>query len=220
MPDVVLRNLPFLLGGLGNTVAIALITALAGTALAVPIALLRHGRVPVLSSVCAAYVGVIQGTPLLIVLLFCYVAMPALFGYRTTGFAACTLGFTLFLAAYCAEDMRAGLLSVPAALPEAADALGLTRLQRLRLIVLPLAARAAAPPIIGQYVRMVKYTSVASVIGVPEITGRALMVNARIFQPLPILAITAAAYFAICLSLSMSARALDARSLRKRGAGA
>ena len=218
MPDIVLRNLPFLLGGLGNTVGIALITALAGTALAIPLALLRHARVPVLSPVCAAYIGVIQGTPLLIVLLFCYVALPALFGYRTTGYAACTLGFTLFLAPYCAEDIRAGLLSVPASLSEAAAALGLTRLQHLRLIILPLAIRSAAPPVIGQYVRMVKYTSVASVIGVPEITGRALMVNARIFQPLPILAITAVSYFTICFTLSMAGRMLQARALPRPAA--
>lgn len=206
MPELVLRNLPFLLGGLGNTVALACVAALAGTALAVPVALIRHGRVPLLSPLCAVYVGLIQGTPLLIVLLFCYVAMPALFGYRTTGYAACMLGFTLFLAAYCAEDMRAGLMAVPASLPEAGAALGLTRLQTFRLVVLPLATRAALPPVIGQYVRMVKYTSVASVIGVPEITGRALLVNARIFQPLPLLAITAVAYFTMCLTLSMVAR--------------
>ena len=211
MPDAVIKNLPFLLAGLGNSVAIAAATALAGTTLAIVVALVRHSRIPVLSAVCAAYVWLIQGTPLLIVLLFCYIVLPASFGYRTTGTAACTLGFTLFLAAYCAEDIRAGLRAVPPALSEGGAALGLTRPQTLRLVVLPIAARAALPPIIGQYVRMVKYTSVASVIGVPEITGRALMVNARIFQPLTILAITAAAYFAICLTLSLTARRLQAR---------
>ena len=211
MPDVVLRNLPFLLGGLGNTLAIAAVTALAGTALALVLAATRQGGVPVLAPLCAVYIGLIQGTPLLVVLLFCYVALPALFGYRTGGTAACTLGFTLFLAAYCAEDMRAGMRAVPLALKEAGAALGLSRLQVARLITVPIAARAALPPIIGQYVRMVKYTSVASVIGVPEITGRALLLNARIFQPLPILAITAVAYFAICLTLSLAARRMQAR---------
>ncbi len=211
MPNIVLRNLPFLLGGFGNTLAIAAITALAGTALGLILAAARQSRIPVLSTVCAGYVGLIQGAPLLVVLLFCYVALPALFGYRTTGTAACTLGFTLFLAAYCAQDMRAGLRAVPPALQEGAAALGLTRLQIARLITVPIAARAALPPIIGQYVRMVKYTSVASVIGVPEVTGRALMLNARIYQPLPILALTAAAYFVICLTLSLAARLVQAR---------
>jgi His/Glu/Gln/Arg/opine family amino acid ABC transporter permease subunit len=214
MPDAVVKNLPFLLAGLGNTVAIAAVTALVGTALAVLVALVRHARIPVLSPLCAVYVWLIQGTPLLIVRLFCYIVLPALFGYRTTGAAACTLGFTLFLAAYCAEDIRAGLRAVPPALSEAAAALGLTRLQSLRLVVAPIATRAALPPIIGQYVRMVKYTSVASVIGVSEITGRALMVNARIFEPLPILAVTAAAYFSICLTLSLAGRRMQARFAR------
>lgn len=101
--------------------------------------------------------------------------------------------------------------AVPLALNEAGAALGLSRLQVTLHITVPIAARAALPPIIGQYVRMVKYTSVASVIGVPEITGRALLLNARIFQPMPILAITAAMYFVICLTLSLAARRIQAR---------
>lgn len=127
MPEVIARNLPFLATGLGTTLSMAALTALAGTILAVGIALARHLRIPVLSQLLAAYVGFIQGTPVLVVLLICYVAIPTALGVRTTGYAACTAGFSLFLAAYCAEDIRAGLRAVPASLTEAAAALGLSR---------------------------------------------------------------------------------------------
>ncbi len=211
MPEVIARNLPFLAAGLATTLSMAVLTALAGTILAAGIALARHLRIPVLSQGLAAYVGFMQGTPVLVVLLICYIALPAAFGFRTTGYAACTAGFALFLAAYCAEDMRAGLRAVPPSLIEAATALGLSRPKTLRLIVLPLAARVALPALIGQYVRMLKYTSVASVIGVPELTGSALMVNARVFQPFTILGSVALVYFALCLALSLTGRALQRR---------
>lgn len=208
LPDVVARNLPFLAAGLRTTLALAGWTALLGTALAVPVALARTLRVPVAAQAAAAYVAVVRGTPLLVVLLLCAFALPALLGYRTTPYAACVLGFSVFLAAYCAEDMRAGLLAVPPALAEAGTALGLSRFQVLRLVVAPLAARVALPALFGQYVRMVKYTSVASVLGVAELTGSGLLVNARVFQPVAVLGCVAAAYLVLCLTVSLAGRLL------------
>jgi His/Glu/Gln/Arg/opine family amino acid ABC transporter permease subunit len=211
MPEIILRNLPFLAAGLWTTLSIALLTAAFGTALAIPVALARYLRVPVAAQICAFYIGFIRGTPVLVVLLLAYFALPALFGYKTTAYPACVAGFTVFIAAYCAEDMRAGLLAVPPALIEAAAALGLSRPRVLRLIVLPLAARVAVPALFGQYVRMLKYTSVASVIGVTELTGSGLLVNARIFRPLSILGVIAACYLVVCLSISLTGRWLQRR---------
>jgi His/Glu/Gln/Arg/opine family amino acid ABC transporter permease subunit len=209
MPDIILHNLPFLAAGFWTTLTLAAWTAVFGTALAIPIALLRYLRVPVASQICALYVGFIQGTPVLVVLMLCYFALPALFHYRTTAYPACILGFSVFIAAYCAEDMRAGLLAVPTSLIEAGTALGLSRMRVLRLIVLPLAARVALPALFGQYVRMLKYTSVASVLGVSELTGTGLLLNARLFQPVTILATVAATYLVTCLSLSLTGRLLQ-----------
>jgi len=209
MAESLLRNLPFLANGFLITLKIAGWTALFGTLLAVPVALLRHFRVPVATQLCAAYVGVIRGTPVLVVLLLCYFALPALFGYRTSAYPAAILGFSAFIAAYCAEDMRAGLAAVPPSLIEAGLALGLPRRRVLRLIVLPLAARVAIPALFGQYVRMLKYTSVASMIGVNELMASGVLVNARIFQPLPILGAVAAAYLVVCLAISLVGRSLQ-----------
>jgi His/Glu/Gln/Arg/opine family amino acid ABC transporter permease subunit len=209
MPEVILRNLPFLAAGLRTTLVLAAWTCLFGTALAAPVALLRYLRVPVAAQICAVYVGFIRGTPVLVVLMLCYFALPALFNYRTSAYPACILGFSVFVAAYCAEDMRAGLLAVPASLIEAGMALGLPRVRVLRLIVLPLVARVALPALFGQYVRMLKYTSVASMLGVSELTGSGVLVNARVFQPLTILAAVAATYLVICLGVSLAGRLLQ-----------
>ena len=209
MPELILRNLPFLAAGLWTTVSLAVLTALAGTALALPMALSRYFRVPVLAQACAAYIGFIRGTPVLVVLLLCYFALPALLGYRTTAYAASALGFSVFLAAYCAEDMRAGLLVVPPALLEAGEALGLNRVAIIWKILLPLAARVAIPALFGQYVRMFKYTSVASVLGVAELTGSAMLVNARVFQPVAVLGSVALVYLVFCLGISLAGRRLQ-----------
>lgn len=209
MPDIILRNLPFLLTGLTTTLSLAAWAALWGTLLAIPVALSRYLKIPVAAQICTFYVGFIRGTPLLVVLMLFYFAFPALFHYRTTAYPACILGFSVFLAAYCAEDMRAGLLSVPTPLSEAGLALGLTRTQVLARIVLPLAARVALPALIGQYVRMLKYTSVASVLGVTELTGAGILINARVFQPVTILGTIAVTYLILCLSISLAGRWLQ-----------
>jgi len=211
MGELLLRNAPFLLAGLRATLVLAGWTALIGTILAMPVAMLRYLDVPVLGRACAAYIWFIRGTPLLVVLLLCYFALPALFGYRTTASAAALVGFIVFLAAYAAQDMLTGLQSVPRSLVEGAAALGLTRFQVIRLVVAPLGARIAIPALFGQYVRMFKYTSVASVLGATELTGSVLLVNGRVFQPLPLLGIAAAVYLVVCLSISLIGRWLHLR---------
>jgi len=211
MGELLLHNAPFLLAGLRATLALAGWSALVGTLLAIPVALLRYLDVPVLGRVCAFYIWFIRGTPLLVVLLLAYFALPALFGYRTTAASAALVGFIVFLAAYAAQDMLTGLQSVPRGLIEGAAALGLTRFQVIRLVVAPLGARIALPALFGQYVRMFKYTSVASALGATELTGSVLLVNGRVFQPLPLLGIAALVYLVVCLAISLAGRWLHQR---------
>jgi His/Glu/Gln/Arg/opine family amino acid ABC transporter permease subunit len=211
MSELLLRNAPFFLAGLEATLVLAGWTMLLGTLLALPVALLRYLEVPILSPLCGAYMWFIRGTPLLVVLLLCYFALPVLFGYRTTASAAALVGFIVFLAAYAAQDMLTGLRSVSRGLIEAGEALGLTRVQVIRHVVLPLGGRIAVPALFGQYVRMFKYTSVASALGATELTGSILLVNGRVFQPFPLLAAGAVVYLVVCLTISMTGRWLHQR---------
>lgn len=132
-------------------------------------------------------------------------------GYRATAFGAACLGFILFIGAYIAEDIRAGLASVPQGIVDAGLASGLRPIQVLRLIVLPQGLRRVIPVLFSQYVRLFKFTSVASVIGVREMTGGAMLINAREFAPITVLIAIAASYLVICSAISLGGRLLYQR---------
>jgi His/Glu/Gln/Arg/opine family amino acid ABC transporter permease subunit len=208
MPDVILRNLPFLLDCLGVTIELALVSAAGGTILGLVVALVRYLRVPILAAVFRIYIELVRGTPLLVVLFIGYFAIPALLGYRATAFGAACLGFILFAGAYIGEDIRAGLASVPEGTVNAGLASGLRRDQVLRLIVLPQGLRRVIPVLTSQYIRLFKFTSVASVIGVRELTGGAMLINARQFAPITILVAIAVTYLVICTAISLGGRLL------------
>jgi His/Glu/Gln/Arg/opine family amino acid ABC transporter permease subunit len=211
MPDVILRNLPFLLDCLRMTAELAVVSAAGGTVLGLAVATARHLRLPLLSPMLRVYIELVRGTPLLVVLFICYFAIPALLGYRATAFGAACLGFILFIGAYIAEDIRAGLASVPQGIVDAGLASGLRPIQVLRLIVLPQGLRRVIPVLFSQYVRLFKFTSVASVIGVREMTGGAMLINAREFAPITILIAIAASYLVICSAISLGGRLLYQR---------
>jgi His/Glu/Gln/Arg/opine family amino acid ABC transporter permease subunit len=211
MPEVILKNLPFLLAGLRLTAEMALLSIIGGTLLGLAIGVLRYLRIPVIAQSLDAYVLFMRGTPLLVVLFICYFALPALFGYKTSAYWAATVGFATFIAAYLAEDIRSGLRSVSPGLIQAALATGLTRAKVLRLIVVPIAVRNVVPTLFSQYVRLFKFTSMASVIGVNELTGSAMLVNAREFAPITLIGFIALTYLVICLAISTVGRILYAR---------
>lgn len=210
MPDVISQNLPYLLKGLWTTIDLSLWSIIWGTLLGAILGTVRFVRVPVLGTASMLFIEFIRGTPLLVVLLMTYFALPALFGYKTTAYGAALVGFILFIGAYIAEDFRSGLRSVRPSLVQAALATGLTRWQILRLIIAPQAVRSTIPALFNQYVRLLKFTSVASIIGVTEMTGAALLVNARDFHPVTLLTTVALAYLVMCYALSLVGRALYA----------
>ena len=211
MPEVILKNLPFLLAGLRLTAEIALLSIIGGTLLGLAIGVVRYLRTPVLAQCLDVYVLFMRGTPLLVVLFISYFGLPALLGYKTSAYWAAVGGFALFIAAYLAEDIRTGLRSVPPGLTQAALATGLTRAKVLRLIVVPIAVRNVVPTLFSQYVRLFKFTSMASVIGVNELTGSAMLVNAREFAPITIIGFIALTYLVICFAISAVGRVLYAR---------
>jgi His/Glu/Gln/Arg/opine family amino acid ABC transporter permease subunit len=211
MSEIILKNLPFLMAGLRATAEIALLAVAGGTLLGLAIGVLRYLRAPVIAQALDLYVLFIRGTPLLVVLFICYFALPALLGYKTSAYWAAVGGFILFIAAYLAEDIRTGLRSVPLGLTNAALATGLTRAKVMRFIIVPIAVRNGIPTWVNPYVRLFKFTSVASVIGVNEFTGSAMLVNGRVFAPVTIIGFIALTYFVICFAISTVGRLLYAR---------
>jgi His/Glu/Gln/Arg/opine family amino acid ABC transporter permease subunit len=212
MPAVVIANLPFLVAGLLITLETVALVMLGATALGLAAGVVRAARVPILRQLVFVYVEIIRGTPLLVVLFLVYFALPALTGFRLAAWPAAVTGFIAFTAAYIAEDVRAGIDAVPRGMVEAARATGLGKFQSMAWVVLPVALRRILPTLFNQFVRLIKFTSVASVIGVTELTGATIEVNARDFHPVALIGTLAMVYFALTLAVSQFGRWLARRT--------
>jgi cystine transport system permease protein len=174
---------PMLLAGLRFTIPLTLITFVLGVALGFVVALVRlYGPQPFVAMV-KFYVWLIRGTPLLVQLFLIFYALPSA-GITLDAFPAAVIGFTLNIGAYSSEIIRATLLSVPKGQWEAAHSIGMNWLQSLRRIILPQAVKIAVPPLSNTFIALVKDTSLASVITVPELFLAAQRISAVTYQPL------------------------------------
>jgi len=199
----------FLLAALRWTVVLALLAFVAGTVAGLVVALARTSRHAALRWLAIGYIGLFQGTPLLMQLFMVYFGVTVLSGVRIDPWPAVAMAFTLYAAAFLGEIWRGAIQAVPRAQWEAASALALPRHVTLLRVVLPQALRIAIPPTVGFLVQLVKGTSVAAMIGFIELTRAGqLMVNVT-FQPMIIYPVVAALYFAVCWPLSLLALQLE-----------
>lgn len=206
----------FLLAGLRWTVALALLAFALGSVAGLLIALARTARAAPLRWLAAGYIGLFQGTPLLMQLFLVFYGIAVLTGIRIDPWPAVALAFTLYAAAFLGEIWRGAIQAVPRHQWEAAQALALPHSAILLRVVLPQALRIAIPPTVGFLVQLVKGTSVAAIIGFVELTRAGqLMVNVT-FQPMIVYPIVAALYFAICWPLSLAALWLEKRMDKDR----
>ena len=123
--SVVGRNLPYLASAFGLTLQTAALVIVGGTVAGVLLGLARGAGIGAVRGAAALYIELIRGTPLLVVLFVVYFALPPLIGHRFTAYQAAVIGFIAFIAAYIAEDVRSGILSVPRGQVEAGLASGL-----------------------------------------------------------------------------------------------
>lgn len=174
---------PLLYGGLMLTLLLSVVGIALSFPLGVVLALGRRSRLPVIKYFSIGYIELIRGVPL-ITLLFMGMTMLPLFlpgGWGSpSGLARVMTAVTLFSAAYLAENVRGGLQAIPKGQYEAADALGLGRIDQLRYIILPQALTKVIPAIVGQFIGLFKDTSLASLVGLLELVGVA---KAVINQP-------------------------------------
>ena len=208
---IIWENLPYLLQGLILTLKIALLVIFGGALLGIFIGVLRSSSIRPIKIAAAIYIEYIRGTPLLVVLFVVYFGLPSIIDMRFSAYQAAIIGFIIFIAAYIAEDVRSGLNSVPRGQIEAGLATGLHPVYVMVDIVLPQAIRRMIPTFFNQFVRLTKFTSVASIIGVIELTGSAGIINSREFVPFEIYLTIALAYFVVCYSLSLVGRYLNKR---------
>ncbi|ELO0972606.1 amino acid ABC transporter permease [Raoultella ornithinolytica] len=214
MPEFILLAIssfwPMLYAGLVFTIPITLISFSLGLLLGFIVALIRlYGPAP-LKSVVRFYVWIIRGTPLLVQLFLIFYALPSV-GITLDAFPAAVIGFTLNVGAFTSEVIRATLLSVAKGQWEAAHSIGMSWGQSLRYIILPQAARVAVPPLSNTFISLVKDTSLASVITVPELFLAAQRIAAVTYQPLILYSEAALLYLLISSVLSYLQSRLELR---------
>ncbi len=157
-----------LIGGFAITVIVSVFTILFSFPLGVLLALARTSKLPIFRVLSTSYIEVIRGVPLITILIFFAVILKLFLpdGMSISQLAAATLGYTLFSAAYLAENVRGGLQSIRRGQYEASDAVGLTTVQRTLFIVLPQSLRVSIPPLVGQMIATFKETSLLAIIGI------------------------------------------------------
>jgi general L-amino acid transport system permease protein len=158
-------------GGLPLTLILSVVGIGSAFPLAIVLALGRRSRLPAIRALSVTYIEVIRGVPLVSVLFMASVMFPLFLPESITidKVLRAQVAFTLFAAAYLAEAVRGGLQSVPRGQFEAADALGLSTAQKMRLIILPQALRAAIPPVVNQFIATFKDTSLVVIIGLYDL---------------------------------------------------
>lgn len=215
--------------GRGLTLTLGLTAACmaVGAVLGVVLAVMRLSANPVVSGASFLYISFFRGTPVLVQLLFWYnlAALYPVISFGIPGVAldanqlitpltAAILGLGLNEAAYMAEIVRAGILSVDHGQNEAASALGLTRLETMRRVVLPQAMRVIVPPTGNETIGMLKTTALVSVLAVPDLLYSAQIIYSRNFATIPLLIVASTWYLVVTSVLGVGQFYLERRYAR------
>jgi polar amino acid transport system permease protein len=204
------NELLFLLQGLKWTIILSVVAFVGGIASGLIVALARTSESRVLQHVTAGYIALFQGTPLLMQLFVVYYAL-ALAGLSLEAWQAVAIGFTLHASAYLGEIWRGSIQAVPRGQIEAAKALSLGYIWRMKDVVLPQAIRISLPATIGFLVQLIKGTSLASIVGFTELARAGSIVSNQTFKPLLVFGVVGVMYLAICWPLSLYGTQLERR---------
>ena len=195
-----MTSVPFFLKGLWVTVQVAGISLIGSTLFGFCLGMARTIRLRALKFAIAGYVDLIRGTPFLVQLFIVFFILPE-WGLQVEAFSAAVLSLTIYGTAYVSEIVYGGIETIPPGQTEAAVATGLSWLQRMRFVVLPQAMRPIIPPLVGQYVLIIKDTSVVSVIGLTDVTRVGWLTVQRIPEGLMVFGLVGGLYFCICYPL-------------------
>ncbi|MED4571475.1 amino acid ABC transporter permease [Brevibacillus agri] len=202
-------HLTFLLEGFWITLQVAFLSIVFSFAIAIVVGVLRYAKIPGVSQVLVTAVELIRNLPLLLIIFFTYFALPEV-GIKLDKFYAAVLALVIFEAAMLSEIVRSGLKSVEKGQIEAARSSGLTYVQTLWHIVLPQALRRMVPPIVSQFISLLKDTSLAVVIALPELMNHAQIINGRnVNYVIPTFLLVAVMYFVVNYALSIVSKRLE-----------
>lgn len=208
--DLIWQSLPFLLQGTVTTLQLWAVGTILSLFLGLLVALARISGGRFVSGLAKLYLSAFRGTPMLIQLMIFYYGLTS-FKILLTPIQAALLGLTLHFAAYMSEAFRAAIGAVDKGQWEASLALGISKRQAFRHVILPQALRIALPPLGNSIVDLMKGTAITSVIQVSELTRRADEISAGALVVMPILLVAALIYWVLTEVLSFGLRWLERR---------
>jgi polar amino acid transport system permease protein len=206
---VLLEYWPAFLAGLQMTIKVSVLSIFFGTLMGVAGALAKTSRFRLLRVLAFTYVEWIRNTPLLIQILFIYFGLGVFFSLSPM--VASVFALSFFSGAYITEIIRAGIQSIHKGQREAAFSLGMTEGQSMFLVVLPQAVRRILPPLAGQFISLIKDSSLVSVIAVSDLTYVAKNIVTNTFRAFEVWLAIAVFYFVLSFALSWSVRSLEYR---------
>ncbi|MFC6345944.1 amino acid ABC transporter permease [Vagococcus carniphilus] len=195
-------NLRFILDGLWVTLEVAIVSIILSFVIGGIFGVIRYLKIPVISVGVGIIIDIIRNLPLLLIIFFTYFALPQI-GIQFSIFWSAVIALTIFESAMLSEIIRGGLLAVPKGQLEAGISTGLTKIQTIYYIVLPQGLKLMVPPLVSQFVSLIRDTSLAVIISLPELTHNTKIIYAEYPNTvLPMFLIMALLYFIICYSLS------------------
>ncbi|BBO68345.1 amino acid ABC transporter permease [Desulfosarcina alkanivorans] len=200
--------LPFFMKGLWMTVAVSGISLVLGTVFGLLLGIVRASGNRLLVGIIGAYVAVIRGTPFVVQIFIVFFILPE-WGIQLEAFPAAILSLTILGTAFICEIVAGGIKAVPRGQWEAAASSGLTIYQQLRHVIVPQSLQTILPPLVGQYVLLIKDSSVVSVIGVVELTRVGWVTVVRIPEGLMVFSLVGILYFVISYPLIRLSNTLE-----------
>jgi polar amino acid transport system permease protein len=192
------------------TVLLSIVAFIGGGVVGLGVLLARVSSRAWLIRFAELYIGLFQGTPLLMQLFLVFFGLP-LIGMRIEPWSAAVVGLTLCASAFLAEIWRGGVEAVPLGQWDAAKSVGLHYVEEMRLVILPQAFAITRAPMVGFLVQLVKMTAVTSIIGFEELMRASNAINNATFEPFTVYGLVALIYFAMCFPLTRYARHLQLR---------
>ena len=189
-----------------------------GLLLGLLVGLGRLSSNPLISGPLRAYVELFRCTPVLVQLVWFYYALPVLAGIEMSAGSAALLALALYGGAFYSEIIRGGIISIDVGQTEAGSALGMTRLQLMRRVILPQAFKRMTPPLVSQSIMQLKNTSLLSVLAVPDLLYQGQIIAHETYRPLEIYTLVAVMYFLILLPATIWAKRLETRLNQQQGA--
>jgi His/Glu/Gln/Arg/opine family amino acid ABC transporter permease subunit len=206
--DVIWANAGNLVGGLALGLALALVAVLTGAVIGLVVAFAAVDGSPAWRRLAGGYVTFVRNTPLLVIVLVAYFALPEL-GIRMEKLESFVVSLALYAGAYLTEVFRASLIGIPVGLTDAGLSIGLTRLQVARLIRLPIMLRNALPALGSTFISLFKDTSLAAAISIPELTFQARRINVDSFRVVEAWMAASVLYVSTSLVIAAGLRRLE-----------